>query len=411
MREPLSRRRGSPASLTTSVRNASVTCVWVALFALACHASGRACADERSISTSERVAIDGAELFLLTRGEDRSAPVVVWLHGGPGAAERPLFRYFNGALEDHFVVAYLDQRGAGRSFDPNVDPSQLTVARHLVDLDAVVSHLRRELGTQKVTLIGHSWGGALGLLYAHSHSDKVSAVVAVSPLVSTRVQQRAQYDFVYEEASRRKQEDVLAELRDIGAPPHGSAANVLAMERLAGRYGAVFHEEPSRMWILLRGVVAGLVTPWEIPRLIRGNQVSLEAMNDELIDLDLTKSVPELGVPVIFMLGRHDHHVSAEVASSYFEALRAPSKKVIWFEDSAHNVPFEQPERFNTSVQSELEAIGVDDARSRDHRNAAIRCPRRCRRTSNSSARLTLAAVSRHTVSAGSGPVSAVSSR
>ncbi|MDR4467504.1 MAG: hypothetical protein MRJ68_04280 [Nitrospira sp.] len=61
--------------------------------------------------------MDGTKLYLLTIGEDRQAPILLWLHGGPGGAERPLFRYFNSELEKHFVVAYWDQRGAGRSFD------------------------------------------------------------------------------------------------------------------------------------------------------------------------------------------------------------------------------------------------------------------------------------------------------
>jgi pimeloyl-ACP methyl ester carboxylesterase len=94
------------------------------------------------IRRSEYLAVDGARLFLLTHGTDRRAPVLLWLHGGPGGPERPLFRYFNGVLENHCVVAYWDQRGAGRSFDPQADPHRLTISRHLADLDAVVDHLR-----------------------------------------------------------------------------------------------------------------------------------------------------------------------------------------------------------------------------------------------------------------------------
>jgi hypothetical protein len=43
-------------------------------------------------------------LYLLIRGADRTAPLLLWLHGGPGGAERPLFRYFNDDLEKSFVV-------------------------------------------------------------------------------------------------------------------------------------------------------------------------------------------------------------------------------------------------------------------------------------------------------------------
>src|SRR5262245_41209710 len=204
-----------------------------ALLTLTCCWHDAACARPVPIRTSEYLAVDGAELFLLTRGADWSAPVLLWLHGGPGGAERPLFRYFNSALEEHFIIVYFDQRGAGRSFDPDADPRRLTIARHLADLDAVVDHLRQGRGRAKSTLLGHSGGAALGLLYAHAHPAKVTAVVAVSPLVSTCAAQRAQYDFVLSEATRRKDHDMLAQLRDIGAPPHETAAKVLAMEHLA----------------------------------------------------------------------------------------------------------------------------------------------------------------------------------
>ena len=66
-----------------------------------------------SIKCSEHLTLDGTKMYLLGRGADRSAPVLVWLHAGPGGAERPLFRYFNSELENHFVVVYWDQRGEG----------------------------------------------------------------------------------------------------------------------------------------------------------------------------------------------------------------------------------------------------------------------------------------------------------
>ena len=82
------------------------------------------------VSRSEYVRVQDAKLYLLVRGADVAAPVLLWLHGGPGGAERPLFRYFNSGLEKHFVVGYWDQRGAGRSFDRGADPARLTVAQH-----------------------------------------------------------------------------------------------------------------------------------------------------------------------------------------------------------------------------------------------------------------------------------------
>jgi len=92
---------------------------------------------------------------------------------------------------------------------------------------------------------------------------------------------------------------------------------------------------------MLRAFVTGQVTPREIVRIIHANDVSLEAMNNELPGLDVARSVPRLKVPVVFLLGRHDHHVEATIANWYLEDLRAPVKRLVWFEQSAHNVPFE----------------------------------------------------------------------
>jgi proline iminopeptidase len=113
-------------------------------------------AQAKSISQRDYVTVDGARLYLELRGDDRTAPVLLWLHGGPGGAERPLFRYYDGELERRFVVAYWDQRGAGRSFDAQADPHELTVARHLADLAVIVDHLRSETGRARVVLVGHS---------------------------------------------------------------------------------------------------------------------------------------------------------------------------------------------------------------------------------------------------------------
>jgi proline iminopeptidase len=142
-------------------------------------------------------------------------------------------------------------------------------------------------------------------------------------VVSTRTGQQAQYDFVLAEASRRKDGDTLERLRAIGPPPHETAAQVLAMEQLAERYGGVFHTAPHKLCILVHGVLGGLVTPWEIPRFICANNVSLEALNKELLGLDLARSVPSIDAPVFFFLGRHDRHAEATQAATYCAALRA----------------------------------------------------------------------------------------
>src|SRR5215475_1918783 len=351
---------------TSHTASRSKTWFWVApmmmLFALVvgCASLPTTATDTPGpIRRSEYLAVDGAQLFVLTRGTDRHAPVFLWLHGGPGGPERPLFRYFNGDLEQHFVVAYWDQRGAGRSFDAGGDPHRLTIARHLADLDAVVDHLRRTLGQDTIVLIGHSWGTVLGLLYVQHHPEKVSACIGVAQVVSWLRTQHAQYAFVAAEAARRTDEATLTRVRDMGSPPYETFDQQAAMEDLVDRYGGVFHKKPCTICVVIRGMLTGLVTPWEFISIHRGIHASLEAMTPELLNFDLERAVPSVGVPVFFFLGRYDRHVDSTIAAGYFDTLRAPSKQLIWFEDSAHNVPFEEPELFNETVVSTLRSIAM----------------------------------------------------
>ena len=69
--------------------------------------------------------------------------------------------------------------------------------------------------------------------------------------------------------------------------------------------------------------------------------------------------MPAVDVPVIFFLGRYDRHVDATIAACYFDDLRAPSKQLVWFENSAHNIPFEEPELFTSSVVTVVRSIDI----------------------------------------------------
>jgi pimeloyl-ACP methyl ester carboxylesterase len=105
------------------------------------------------------------------------------------------------------------------------------------------------------------------------------------------------------------------------------------------------------MWqfsrILLGGPEASIV---DLPNILRGSLWSPRLMWNEVSVLDLTKIVPALPMPVFFFIGRHDHVVAAETSAAYFEMLSAPSKRFVWFEDSAHEPPVEEADKFNAAM-------------------------------------------------------------
>jgi pimeloyl-ACP methyl ester carboxylesterase len=55
-------------------------------------------------------------------------------------------------------------------------------------------------------------------------------------------------------------------------------------------------------------------------------------------------------MPVSFFLGRQDQWVPPNTSVQYFEALTAPSKKLVWFEKSGHEPFVDEPAKFNASM-------------------------------------------------------------
>jgi proline iminopeptidase len=357
-----SRRRlvagGAVACVLLALLLASGSCVHTAPFT---DARGRVVPG--SVATMERPIIGGVEQSLWLRGASASNPPLVLLHGGPGASESALFRHFDAELEEHFLVVYWEQRGAGRSFHSGIAPESMTIGRMVGDLDEVVDLVRRRFGQDEVVLLGHSWGTVLGTIYAAEHPEKVSAYVAVAPVVNTHRQRRLAYDFTLEEARRRGHARAISKLEAIGPPPYASVDEALAVERWTGRFGGIFHGDLSTgrlIWSALRTDEANLV---DLVEFGRGNRFSLIHLEDEISELDLGSRHLSFEVPVFFLLGRHDRHVSATLAAEYFEKIAAPCKRLVWFEESAHNPPFEEPGRFVRTLVEEVRPVVLGEAR------------------------------------------------
>lgn len=55
-------------------------------------------------------------------------------------------------------------------------------------------------------------------------------------------------------------------------------------------------------------------------------------------------------IPVFFFAGRYDYETPGDLAEDYFEMLEAPAKSFIWFDNSAHNMQYDEPEKFSQEI-------------------------------------------------------------
>ena len=312
-----------------------------------------------SIAEVTYILLGGVDQWIMMRGEDLGNPPLVLLYGGPGLSETQLFRHYNAPLEKAFTVVYWDQRGSGKSFDGRISRSSMTLERFIADLDELVEAVRRRTGKGRVAVLGHSWGTVLGVLYAARYPEKVEAYVGVAQIGDWPAAESASYAFALAEAKRLDDRKALADLRAIRPPPYDAKAlwtERTALQRMEGRL------TPKTLWDMGRISVAGPeASLLDLPYLLRGFRFSLDAMWAEVSQLNLRELVPALQMPVFFLLGRKDHWVPPETSVAYFEQLAAPSKQLVWFENSGHQVFADEPAEFNkTMVELVRPSIGPD---------------------------------------------------
>lgn len=114
---------------------------------------------------------DGTEIGYRVLGD---GPPLICLPGGPGRTGEYLGDL--GGLSARRRLIIPDTRGTGLSADP-ADPGSFRVDRLVGDVEA----LRAHLGLDRIDLLAHSAGAALGILYAAAHPGRISALVLVTP--------------------------------------------------------------------------------------------------------------------------------------------------------------------------------------------------------------------------------------
>lgn len=120
--------------------------------------------------------VNGLPLFTRQVG---TGPLVVVLHGGPGASHDYLLPQYD-LLAQGRALFYYDQRGGGQSPAPREAP--LGWETHVADLEGI----RVALGRDRLVICGYSWGGLLGLLYTLRHPERVERLALVAPAAITR---------------------------------------------------------------------------------------------------------------------------------------------------------------------------------------------------------------------------------
>ncbi|HWA35997.1 MAG TPA: alpha/beta hydrolase, partial [Cyclobacteriaceae bacterium] len=246
----------------------------------------------------ENVVIGGIRQAISLKGVDSLAPLLLFLHGGPGNSAMGYDEKFTKELQKHFVVVQWDQRDTERTLKLNRSDKPLTVDLMVDDAVEMIRYLNLRFSKKKIWLMGHSWGGFLALMVTGKNPELVEACFAVCPMVDQLKSERVTLDLMINRATETKNTAAQEELKNVAIP--FANAQQLYLDR---KWIAIFSgkKPPAREFVLQWGKT------WF-------------TLFSEARAVNLFEKLPEIKSPVYFLVGKKDIQTHYSVTAEYYNA-------------------------------------------------------------------------------------------
>ncbi|QHL86841.1 alpha/beta fold hydrolase [Nibribacter ruber] len=307
-------------------------------------------AQTKGIHEENYLTLGGIEQWVTIHGEDKTKPIVLFLHGGPGSTMSQYDDAMYGSWKNDFVLVYWDQRGAGRTFGKNAPDSvtedywmenPLTLEQMTKDGIELSEYLIKHLGQKKTMLVGTSWGSILGAKMALTRPDLYAAYVGHSQVVNHAEGFKNAFQKVSILAQQANDQEALTQLQALGLPPYEDARKAGQLMRIIKKYEKLQAVPAPSTWWKVRQEYDNekdaqdryngddysfLYSAGHKKMGIKSMMAGVDFMKDGLI----------FQVPVTFIQGEVDILTAPELTRAYYEKVKAPKKDFVLVPGAAH---------------------------------------------------------------------------
>jgi proline iminopeptidase len=268
---------------------------------------------------------------------------------GPTTLVIPLAAWWGtqaDVLADRMAIVLYDPPGRGRS-DPIGEDAPAGLEGGVAALEAV----RRELGLERVSLMGWSFLGALVVLYAAAHPDAVERIVQVGPLVPRRDPYWGEWMTHFAARAERIKALGLVASADTGA---GSATEKSRMR--SGLLATVLPQLGDLSVAEMIVDAVGTDTPNEHPDALAK---LLPKMFATLGAWDFRPAARAVRAPVLTVRGSEDN-IPLSGCREWVAVL--PDARLLEIEGAGHYPFYERPDQFFAAAAGFLEGRWPDAA-------------------------------------------------
>jgi Predicted hydrolases or acyltransferases (alpha/beta hydrolase superfamily) len=317
-----------------------------------------------SISTIDTLRIGGVNQYLIIRGADATKPVMLFVHGGPGGPEIGMMKETNQLIEKDFVMVYWEQRGAGKSFDPNIPTESMNLEQFIQDAGELSKYLIKRFNKDKIYIMGHSWGTLLGILTVDRYPELFHAYFGVGQIGNQYEGELVSFEWAKQQAQLQNDTEGMNDLAHLSFPePSENYVDLDAFNAAWNAYigternyvmkygGGAMREMRDILPLIKMIFLAKEYTLTDKFNYLKGSDFSAKYLWKEVVDTNLFEEIDSIQIPVYILQGLYDYQTPYPVAKDFFDQLKAPEKEFHTFENSAHSPNMEEVEKFNHIVR------------------------------------------------------------
>lgn len=253
-------------------------------------------------------------------GKDRSAPIIIFLHGGPGspvpfcAGCRGLFP----EISDKFIMVYWDQLGCGMN-DCIIDDS-FSIEDYITMTVELIEAVHRDFPENKINLFGVSWGSVLAANAAYKIPDIINRVAVYGQVTKDLFFNQEVFDTLDNARLSKKEKDELTKLKTIGSPEQH---DIMMMARLIRKHTEGYQSRKGGK-TPMGDIIFGLLTSPDYTMKdfkavgVNGTRKN-QSLFSELLCLDLRDTLKNIKVPYMIMQGDTDIVASTRFIKAFVE--------------------------------------------------------------------------------------------
>jgi pimeloyl-ACP methyl ester carboxylesterase len=241
-----------------------------------------------------------------------------------------------------------DQRGAGKTFretDPDSIKDTIHIQTYVDDAIEVAEHLRRRYGKDKLILMGHSWGSIIGMRAALQRPDLFYAYVGIGQVINAMDNERLSVEYGLQQAREHGNAQAIREIESISPYPGDKPLTrdrIIIARKWAQYYGGLSAFRDDSAYYFNAAQLSPDYSAEDRAALDPGSLFTLGKLLDELVAVDF-KPIRNFPIPVVMFMGRHDYTTPSAPTAQWLDRVKAPYKQGVWFEHSAHLIPWEEP--------------------------------------------------------------------